>query len=109
MTSSLTQVFLSLTQRPSFEIDDTPLSRPSDKYTRIASAASLVKPAAEGIVADAGLMMGRSFRVGWGPDGTLVHMGKICGQNEASAPASGSSVKLDQIQLLTSDQVRAIQ
>ena len=27
------------------------------------------------LLADAGLMMGRSFRVGWGPNWTLVHSG----------------------------------
>ena len=30
-------------------------------------------------LADAGLMMGRSFRVGWGPNWTLVHSGKAVG------------------------------
>ncbi|XP_041462451.1 nuclear pore complex protein Nup98-Nup96-like isoform X3 [Lytechinus variegatus] len=30
-------------------------------------------------LADSGLMMGRSFRVGWGPNWTLVHSGKAVG------------------------------
>jgi len=30
------------------------------------------------LLADAGLMMGRSFRVGWGPNGTLAVCGAIC-------------------------------
>ena len=28
---------------------------------------------------DQGLYLGRSFRVGWGPGGTLVHLGELCG------------------------------
>ena len=31
-------------------------------------------------IADAGLVMSRSFRVGWGPNWTLVHSGKAVGQ-----------------------------
>lgn len=33
----------------------------------------------EGSVVDAGLALGRSFRVGWGPGGHLVHLGNLCG------------------------------
>lgn len=33
----------------------------------------------EDAIVDAGLSMGRSFRVGWGPGGTIVHLGSICG------------------------------
>ena len=32
----------------------------------------------EGVKADAGLALGRSFRCSWGPNGELVHFGKIC-------------------------------
>ncbi|XP_009362360.2 nuclear pore complex protein NUP96 [Pyrus x bretschneideri] len=32
-------------------------------------------------IVDAGLFMGRSFRVGWGPNGTLVHAGTPVGSN----------------------------
>ncbi|CAG8507664.1 2125_t:CDS:10 [Ambispora gerdemannii] len=35
----------------------------------------------DGLVADAGLAMSRSFRVGWGPNGTFVHCGTVCGIN----------------------------
>ena len=31
-------------------------------------------------LADAALVMGRSFRVGWGPNWTLVHSGKAVGK-----------------------------
>ncbi|KAJ1020735.1 hypothetical protein NDA16_004127 [Ustilago loliicola] len=45
--------------------------------------------AADGETLDAGLSLGRSFRVGWGPDGTLVHNGKIVGSSRevATSPA----------------------
>lgn len=33
----------------------------------------------EGLFADAGLALGRSFRVGWGPGGKLIHLGALCG------------------------------
>ena len=31
-----------------------------------------------------GLALGRSWRVGWGPGGTLVHLGKLCGPTSSS-------------------------
>lgn len=79
-----------------------PLSRPSDKYTRISERDTLIK-GNEGVLADAGLMLGRSFRVGWGPDGTLVHMGKLCGLGQSSSPAPGSSIKLEKLQIFSND------
>ena len=33
----------------------------------------------ENVYKDAGLAIGRSFRVGWGPKGQLVHVGAVCG------------------------------
>lgn len=33
----------------------------------------------ESAFVDAGLALGRSFRVGWGPSGKLVHLGELCG------------------------------
>ncbi|ORX39687.1 nuclear protein 96-domain-containing protein [Kockovaella imperatae] len=36
----------------------------------------------DGVQVDAGLALGRSFRVSWGPNGELAHLGKICGPNE---------------------------
>lgn len=44
----------------------------------VAATASLLTNRQD-VLADAGLMMGRSFRVGWGPNGTLVHIGKRMG------------------------------
>lgn len=65
-------------QRASFAHDiEPPPYRPSRKYARVESSASAVT-GSEGAMVDAGLSMGRSFRVGWGPGGTLVHLGKLC-------------------------------
>ena len=47
------------------------------------NSASAVK-GAENTTVDAGLALGRSFRVGWGPGGTIAHVGSLSG-------ASGSS------------------
>lgn len=52
--------------------------RPSRKYARVDTSDSSVK-GTEGAMVDAGLSLGRSFRVGWGPGGTLVHSGRLCG------------------------------
>ena len=41
----------------------------------------------ENLVGDAGLMMGRSFRVGWGPGFVLVHSGTPLGKREKQSMA----------------------
>ncbi|KAL0069564.1 hypothetical protein AAF712_003222 [Marasmius tenuissimus] len=68
-------------ERASFNHDDNapPLQRPSRKYTRVAidSSSSIAADAEDGLV-DGGLAFGRSFRVGWGPGGHLVHLGALC-------------------------------
>ena len=65
-------------QRASFAHDMEPVSyRPSRKYARVDQSDSAVN-GSEGVVVDAGLAFGRSFRVGWGPGGTLVHLGALC-------------------------------
>ncbi|XP_022797911.1 nuclear pore complex protein Nup98-Nup96-like [Stylophora pistillata] len=42
----------------------------------------------ENLIADAGLMMGRSFRVGWGPGFVLVHSGTPLGKQEGKPAAA---------------------
>lgn len=59
------------------DIEPTPY-RPSRKYARVECSASAVT-GNEGAFVDAGLAFGRSFRVGWGPGGILVHLGVLCG------------------------------
>ena len=57
---------------------DTTVLRPTRKYARIEITSSVAN-GNEGSYVDAGLAFGRSFRVGWGPGGKLVHPGAICG------------------------------
>ncbi|KAG9304073.1 hypothetical protein G9A89_005983 [Geosiphon pyriformis] len=74
--------------RPSFSIISPPLpqlqfvrrGRPN-KFRRISYSKSIPYQK-DGYLQDAGLAMSRSFRVGWGPNGTLVHCGKVCGIKE---------------------------
>jgi nuclear pore complex protein Nup98-Nup96 len=71
-------------QRTSFGHDiEPPLYRPSRKYARVQGSESTFVDN-ENAVFDAGLAFGRSFRVGWGPGGTLVHLGALCGPSSAS-------------------------
>lgn len=51
--------------------------RPTRKYARVDQSDSAVN-GNEASLVDAGLAFGRSFRVGWGPGGTLVHLGTLC-------------------------------
>ncbi|CAD6883917.1 unnamed protein product [Tilletia laevis] len=61
------------------------------KFTRTDLAQS-ISHGQESIRADAGLCMGRSFRVGWGPGGLLVHNGVLAGVALSSnlVPSQGS-------------------
>ncbi|PBK68785.1 hypothetical protein ARMSODRAFT_957867 [Armillaria solidipes] len=66
-------------ERASFAHDiEPPAYRPSRKYAKVASSASVFGGHEDASV-DAGLAFGRSFRVGWGPGGTLVHLGSLVG------------------------------
>ncbi|KAA1472029.1 hypothetical protein DENSPDRAFT_800387 [Dentipellis sp. KUC8613] len=78
-------------KRASFahDLEPTPY-RPSRKYARVQASASAVK-GSEGVFVDAGLAMGRSFRVGWGPGGTLVHLGELCSPTHVSDVTANSS------------------
>ncbi|KAL6300386.1 nuclear protein 96-domain-containing protein [Sparassis latifolia] len=79
-------------QRASFahDVEPTPF-RPTRKYSRVDGSSSAVS-GSEGLVADAGLAFGRSFRVGWGPGGTLVHLGQLCGPNSTPKGTANTSV-----------------
>ncbi|KAG6854537.1 hypothetical protein C0991_005449 [Blastosporella zonata] len=79
-------------ERPSFAHDvEPPLYRPSRKYARVESSESAVK-GSEGSYFDAGLAFGRSFRVGWGPGGTLVHLGSLCCPASTTNSSANSSI-----------------
>lgn len=53
-----------------------PLTVRPRKITKLALEKSVADDGHE-VVLDAGLAMGRSFRVGWGPHGTFVHRSKV--------------------------------
>ncbi|KAG5642363.1 hypothetical protein DXG03_002960 [Asterophora parasitica] len=78
-------------ERASFAHDmEPPIYRPSRKYARVGTSESAVV-GNEGSVFDAGLALGRSFRVGWGPGGTLVHVGELCGPSPTSKTSANAS------------------
>lgn len=79
-------------ERASFAHDIEPVAfRPSRKYARVESSASIVNGAEDAVV-DAGLAFGRSFRVGWGPSGNLVHLGQLCGPLSTRKHTANTSV-----------------
>ncbi|KAG6889187.1 hypothetical protein C0992_006104 [Termitomyces sp. T32_za158] len=79
-------------ERSSFAHDiEPPVHRPSRKYARVESSESVVQ-GSEGAYFDAGLAFGRSFRVGWGPGGTLVHLGSLCKPSSTAKTSANSSV-----------------
>ncbi|KAK7681366.1 hypothetical protein QCA50_015457 [Cerrena zonata] len=65
--------------------------RPTRKFARVDNSASAVK-GTENTLVDAGLAVGRSFRVGWGPGGRVVHVGSLCSPSGSSTRTSNSSV-----------------
>lgn len=69
---------ISFSKRASFGQGVEPrMFKPTRKYARVGITSSIANDN-EGAYVDAGLAMGRSFRVGWGPGGQLVHLGAIC-------------------------------
>ncbi|KAG7091970.1 hypothetical protein E1B28_008359 [Marasmius oreades] len=93
-------------ERASFahDVDVPPLQRPSRKYTRVAvdSSSSIAADAEDGLV-DAGLAFGRSFRVGWGPGGSLVHLGSLCNpwSSVPNTTSNTSIISLTKVPLLS--------
>ncbi|CED83918.1 Nuclear pore complex, Nup98 component (sc Nup145/Nup100/Nup116) [Phaffia rhodozyma] len=82
------------------EDEEPPLSRPRKKFARIEIGRDTIRPN-EGLMLDAGASMRGSFRVGWGPDGTIVHLGQLCGLHQSASPAPGSSVILEKVQMFS--------
>ncbi|KAJ7460571.1 nuclear protein 96-domain-containing protein [Mycena latifolia] len=79
-------------ERASFAHDiELPAYRPSRKYARVESSESAVT-GNEAALVDAGLAFGRSFRVGWGPGGTLVHPGTLCAPSASVKTSANSSL-----------------
>ncbi|EIN08184.1 hypothetical protein PUNSTDRAFT_102949 [Punctularia strigosozonata HHB-11173 SS5] len=77
-------------ERPSFNHAVEPEPYRPAKYARVENAVSSVS-GQEAAMVDAGLAFGRSFRVGWGPNGTLVHLGRICGPSSTLKTAANTS------------------
>ncbi|KAK2461179.1 hypothetical protein APHAL10511_006706 [Amanita phalloides] len=79
-------------ERASFahDIDPAPY-KPFQKYARVEGSSSIATRH-EGAFFDAGLAFGRSFRVGWGPGGSLVHVGTICGPYMTPKPPTSPSI-----------------
>ncbi|CAA7267293.1 unnamed protein product [Cyclocybe aegerita] len=79
-------------ERASFAHDiDPPIFHPSRKYARVEITSSIAN-GNEGSYFDAGLALGRSFRVSWGPGGQLLHFGSICSPTSTSITSSNSSI-----------------
>lgn len=52
-----------------------------------------------GNIVDAGLFMGRSFRVGWGPNGILVHTGNLVGSTNSQRIIFSSVVHVEKVSI----------
>ncbi|KAL8279354.1 hypothetical protein RQP46_008166 [Phenoliferia psychrophenolica] len=86
-SASLGRPEQSTAARPNFAtpvLDPNPF-RSFRKYSRVELPKSITA-GKEGSFVDSGLMLGRSFRVGWGPSGQIVHFGSLYGS--AKLPAS---------------------
>ncbi|CAE7229687.1 unnamed protein product [Rhizoctonia solani] len=78
-----------------------PEPEPLRKYERVSNDKSVTKSFA-GAYMDAGLALGRSFRVSWGPNGELVHLGRICGATEKdSLSSSPSTINVSKVPFLS--------
>jgi nuclear pore complex protein Nup98-Nup96 len=91
-------------QRASFgEIARPPKLRTPCKYAKVSLAKSSVV-GHEGVTTDSGLALGRSFGVSWGPNGELVHIGKICAPTADFASSPDPIVFIEQVPLLADAQ-----
>ncbi|GJN94429.1 hypothetical protein Rhopal_007509-T1 [Rhodotorula paludigena] len=80
-------------------IDPAPF-RPHRTYERVPLASS-VTTGREGNLVDAGLSLGRSFRVGWGPNGELVSLRGVYGSKKGKE--ASDSLQVERLQLLSSN------
>jgi nuclear pore complex protein Nup98-Nup96 len=80
--------------RPVDMVDDT-ASRTYQKYGKV-DLASSTTAGKEGNYLDSGLMLGRSFRVGWSQDGRVINLGTLY---NSAKPAKFDVVKLDKFKL----------
>ncbi|ORY07993.1 hypothetical protein K493DRAFT_403551 [Basidiobolus meristosporus CBS 931.73] len=80
------------------------LARPPKKCARVSYDKSL-SHSKSGCLVDAGLMMGRSFRVGWGPGGLMVSSGRIV----SVGGLSDTSLTTESISQVTIQKVKVFQ
>ncbi|KAG0199390.1 hypothetical protein BGX28_007343 [Mortierella sp. GBA30] len=105
-------------RRPSFQeqldTETSPLTRPPRKVTRSLYEQSLLSRKGA-LLADAGLMMGRSCRVGWGPNGQLALCGTLCGfesvkdrseraNDQKNPEVSATSVQLVKVRVVAAEE-----
>ncbi|EKD04006.1 hypothetical protein A1Q2_01680 [Trichosporon asahii var. asahii CBS 8904] len=86
-------------KRASFGELASPPPRQPRKYAKVPLAESSVN-GNEGVRPDTGLALGRSFRCSWGPNGELVHFGKICAPKAEYKSPSDATVFVQQVDLL---------
>ncbi|KIR74014.1 nuclear pore complex protein Nup98-Nup96 [Cryptococcus deuterogattii CA1014] len=79
-----------------------PKLRQPRKYARVMEEESVAK-GAEGLKVDAGLALGRSFRCSWGPNGELVHFGKICSPTESIRADTDAIVHIEKVEVLSEE------
>lgn len=78
----------------------------STKISRLNIAESIVN-GRDGVPLDAGLAFGRSFRVGTGPGGMLIHNGRLQGVKATPSPGSATSfsiLKLEETAIFQKEQ-----
>ncbi|CAG8448364.1 4977_t:CDS:10 [Diversispora eburnea] len=91
--STITEHRQSFMKKPLFH-EDIVIRLPS-KYRKVVDYSDSIVYGKDNYMEDSGLVMGRSFRVGWGPNGILVRCSKVCGVSNiisAFSPFSPKSV-----------------
>ncbi len=83
-------------------IDPAPF-RQFRKYSRVEQAKSYTS-GKEGNLVDAGLALGRSFRVGLGGQGQIVHLGPLYGK---PSPTRSDVLAVDKLRLVEDKEVRS--
>ncbi|CAO1638569.1 unnamed protein product [Sympodiomycopsis kandeliae] len=105
LTASQGQV---LEKTPAAVPELTDVAPIANKFTKIDLQKSITQ-GCEGVPLDAGLAFGRSFRVGWGPGGMIVHGGRIQGvltanKQRQSPPNATSTLQIEIAQPFKKDE-----
>ncbi|RHZ75992.1 hypothetical protein Glove_208g139 [Diversispora epigaea] len=89
--STITEHRQSFMKKPPFH-EDIVIRLPS-KYRKVVDYSESIVYGKDNYMEDSGLVMGRSFRVGWGPNGVLVRCSKVCGVSNIISAFSPFSPK----------------